>query len=101
MDAEKHPMQSYMRITVQNDDMTLNNFSSFDNTGAFMISRYDIFILVIRLITLFNTHCRCSAQSVYKVPFIQYLRNIRISESKQILSQMQLCMHVYLSHAIL
>ena len=37
------PMQSYMRVTVQNNDTTAGNFFNIDNTGASMISRYDSF----------------------------------------------------------
>jgi hypothetical protein len=37
------PMQSYMRITVQNNDTTANNFFNFDNTGASIINRIDTF----------------------------------------------------------
>ena len=33
------PMQSYMRITVQNNDTTANNYFNFDKTGASMINR--------------------------------------------------------------
>ena len=37
------PMQSYMRITVQNNDTLAGNSFNFDNTGASMINRYDSF----------------------------------------------------------
>ena len=37
------PMQSYMRVTVQNNDTTAGNYFNFDNTGASLISRYNSF----------------------------------------------------------